>query len=115
MGESSAVRGPSTWFLPAERAAPALLARQIRTGTVAVNEVYHAAWGSLAAPMGGYKTSGLGRRFGSAGLMRFTESQTVLVQHVAGLGPLYAQGPEGMARSFTLALRAARALRLPWP
>ncbi len=103
----------SVWTRDLRRGA--LLARQIRTGTVAVNEVYHAAWGSLAAPMGGYKTSGLGRRFGSAGLMRFTESQTVLVQHVAGLGPLYAQGPEGMARSFTLALRAARALRLPWP
>ncbi|MFZ0161696.1 MAG: succinic semialdehyde dehydrogenase, partial [Kineosporiaceae bacterium] len=93
----------------------AVLARQIRTGTVAVNEAYHATSGSIAAPMGGHKASGIGRRYGGAGLLRFTESQTVLVQRLVGLGPLYAQGPERTVRSLTLALRAARTLRLPWP
>lgn len=50
MGESSAVRGPSTWFLPAERAAPALLARQIAHATS--NPVVDAmlrSWGGAVA------------------------------------------------------------------
>ena len=29
------------------------LARQVRAGTVAVNEAYIATWGTVAAPMGG--------------------------------------------------------------
>ena len=58
------------------------LAARIQAGTVNVNEAYGAAWGSIGAPMGGMKASGLGRRHGVEGLLKYTESQTVAVQQV---------------------------------
>ncbi|WP_435362017.1 succinic semialdehyde dehydrogenase [Haloarchaeobius sp. DFWS5] len=56
------------------------VARDIDCGTVNVNEGYLASWGSVDAPMGGRGKSGIGRRHGPEGLLRFTESQTVSVQ-----------------------------------
>jgi succinate-semialdehyde dehydrogenase/glutarate-semialdehyde dehydrogenase len=82
---------------------------------VSVNEAFIASWGSVAAPMGGRRASGLGRRHGREGLLRFTEPQTVAVQRGPGFGVLYAQGPERFTELFTHLLRAARATRLPWP
>jgi succinate-semialdehyde dehydrogenase/glutarate-semialdehyde dehydrogenase len=90
------------------------LARQVQAGTVNVNESYSATWGSVDAPMGGWKSSGLGRRHGSAGLLRYTESQTIAVQRV-GLGLLYAQGGQRFAAMFNGLLRAARRTHAPWP
>jgi len=92
-----------------------LLARQLRVGTVSVNEAFIATWGSVAAPMGGRGDSGLGRRHGVEGLLRFTETQTVAVQRGVGLAAMYASGPQRMAAAFSTALRLARATRLPWP
>ena len=91
------------------------LARQVRAGTVAVNEAFIATWGSVAAPMGGHKDSGVGRRHGAEGLLRFTESQTVAVQRGMGFGPMYSAGGERMVAAFTTALRVARRAHLPWP
>jgi succinate-semialdehyde dehydrogenase/glutarate-semialdehyde dehydrogenase len=91
------------------------LARQIRAGTVSVNEAFIASWASMASPMGGRKDSGLGRRHGEEGLFRFTESQTIAVQRAVGLAPLYAGGGERMSELFTKALQVARATRFPWP
>jgi succinate-semialdehyde dehydrogenase/glutarate-semialdehyde dehydrogenase len=90
------------------------IARHIRTGTVNVNEAYAASWSAISSPMGGRGQSGLGRRHGVEGMLRFTESQTV-VEHRVGLGPLYAQGGKRVAASLTAALRAARRMHLPWP
>ena len=90
------------------------LARQVRTGTVSVNESYGASWGSVAAPMGGRKASGLGRRHGAQGLLRFTEAQTIAVQRI-GLRPLYAQGGQRFSEAFTGALRLSRRAHAPWP
>jgi succinate-semialdehyde dehydrogenase / glutarate-semialdehyde dehydrogenase len=87
----------------------------LRTGTVSVNEAYTATWGSTATPMGGRGASGLGRRHGAEGLLRFTESQSVAVQHRPGLGVLYAGGDRRFAAALTGALRVTRSLRLPWP
>ena len=56
------------------------MARRIQAGAVNINEAYSAAWGSVDAPLGGRKDSGLGRRHGAEGLLKFTESQTVAVQ-----------------------------------
>lgn len=92
-----------------------VVARQFRTGTVSVNEGVISTWGTTSSPMGGRKASGLGRRHGAAGLLRYTESQTVAVQHLVGYGPLYAQGGERFSELMTTALQATRALRLPWP
>lgn len=61
------------------------LAARIRAGGVGVNDGYTAAFGSHSAPMGGMKASGLGRRHGEAGLLRYTEAQTVATQLVASL------------------------------
>lgn len=93
----------------------ARIARRLRTGTVSVNEAYIATWGSVGAPMGGRGDSGLGRRHGREGLLRFTESQTVAVQHAPGVGRLYALGQERFATTFTGLLRTAGRTRFPWP
>jgi acyl-CoA reductase-like NAD-dependent aldehyde dehydrogenase len=63
------------------------VAQRLQAGTVNINEAYAAAWGSVDAPMGGFKESGIGRRHGREGLLRFTESQTVAVQRVTPIAP----------------------------
>ena len=88
------------------------MAAEIEAGTVNVNESYVAAWGSLDAPMGGMKDSGIGRRHGIEGLRRFTESQTVAVQKYGSLSP-----PPGMPYwLFVKLLNGTVKLqrRLPW-
>jgi succinate-semialdehyde dehydrogenase/glutarate-semialdehyde dehydrogenase len=92
-----------------------LLARQFRTGTVSVNEAYLATWGSVGSPMGGRKASGLGRRHGAEGLLRFTEPQTIAVQRGMGFSVMYAGGGQRAAAAVTAAFRATKAARLPWP
>ena len=67
------------------------LARRIHAGTVNINEAYAAAWGSMDAPMGGFKDSGLGRRHGAEGILKYTESQTVAVQRLLPIA-----APEGV-------------------
>ena len=62
------------------------IARQLRTGTVNVNEAYEATFGSVRAPMGGRGLSGLGRRNGDHGLVRYTEEQTIAVQRGISMG-----------------------------
>ena len=47
--------------------AAARIARQIKCGTVNINEAYGATFGQLEAPMGGMRESGMGRRQGSRG------------------------------------------------
>ncbi|GAA4581115.1 succinic semialdehyde dehydrogenase [Planotetraspora phitsanulokensis] len=56
------------------------LAARVKAGTVNVNEGYGSAYASYDAPMGGMKASGLGRRHGSEGLLKYTEVQTVASQ-----------------------------------
>lgn len=61
------------------------VAMRIKAGGVNVNDGYTAAFGSYAAPAGGMKASGLGRRHGEAGLLRYTEPQTLAVQRVISM------------------------------
>ena len=93
------------------------VAARIEAGTVNVNEGYALAWGSTAAPMGGVKASGLGRRHGAEGLWATTWTQTVAVQrgahHGLGLARLYGLPAERWTAVFTGALRAMKAARLP--
>ncbi|HEX7187728.1 MAG TPA: succinic semialdehyde dehydrogenase [Actinomycetes bacterium] len=86
------------------------LAARIETGTVNVNETYGASWGATAAPMGGRKDSGLGRRHGREGLLKYTEPQTVAVQRLAGFTPPGAMPYDRFAQGFTGALRVMKAL-----
>ena len=46
-------------------------------GSVNINEGYRASFSSIDAPMGGMKHSGVGRRNGQEGLLRFVEARTV--------------------------------------
>ena len=75
----------SVWSRSERRALA--VARRLRTGTVNVNEAYAATWGSTAAPIGGMKESGLGRRHGAEGILKFTEAQTVAVQRGLPIAP----------------------------
>ncbi|MET8337361.1 succinic semialdehyde dehydrogenase [Streptosporangium canum] len=56
------------------------LASRIEAGTVNINEGYGSAYASYDAPMGGMKSSGLGRRHGAEGLLKYTEVQTISSQ-----------------------------------
>lgn len=62
------------------------IATQLHSGTVNVNEGYAAAWGTTRATMGGVGESGLGRRHGDEGLLKYTERQTVATQRILGFG-----------------------------
>lgn len=81
------------------------IASRLQAGTVNVNEGYVATWGSVDAPMGGMKDSGLGRRHGAAGILKYTESQTVSVQRLMGIAPPPMVGTRLWARAMTLGLR----------
>ncbi|MCU0310761.1 MAG: succinic semialdehyde dehydrogenase [Acidimicrobiales bacterium] len=99
----------SIWTVPRRGEA---LARRIRAGTVNVNEGYAAAWASHDAPMGGMGDSGLGRRHGREGILKYTEAQTVAVQRLLPIGPVPGMAPETYARVMTTAARVMR--RLPF-
>lgn len=62
------------------------IAERLHTGTVNVNEGYGPAWGSYDAPMGGMGVSGVGRRHGAEGLLKYTEPQTIATQRLLDLG-----------------------------
>ena len=64
------------------RQAEALAAR-LQSGDVAINRPQW-VWGTLAAPMGGAKpASGIGRRNGPEGLMRFVQPQSIVIDSAA--------------------------------
>lgn len=92
------------------------VARRVQAGTVNVNDSYAATWGSTDAPMGGFKDSGLGRRHGREGILKYTEPQTVSVQHGFPVGTVPFLDQEATARALTLGLsllhKTRRALRL---
>lgn len=81
------------------------VARRLEVGTVNVNEAYAAAWASHAAPMGGWKDSGMGRRHGVEGLLKFTESRTIATQRLLPLEP--PPGRPGAARVFAAGMTPA--------
>ncbi|WP_322921202.1 succinic semialdehyde dehydrogenase [Nocardioides renjunii] len=98
----------SVWTRDAARGRA--LARRIRCGTVNVNEAYGATFGSLGAPMGGMRESGLGRRQGAEGIHRYTEAQSVATQRLVPIAPVLGMSEEVNARVMTSALRLLRRL-----
>jgi succinate-semialdehyde dehydrogenase/glutarate-semialdehyde dehydrogenase len=99
----------SVWTSDPERGRR--LATRLEAGTVNVNEAYIATWGSVDAPMGGMKDSGLGRRHGADGILKYTESQTVSVQRLLPIAPPPRVPQRLWTRAITLGLRLLR--RLP--
>ncbi|ARX85830.1 succinate-semialdehyde dehydrogenase [Streptomyces alboflavus] len=88
------------------------LAARLRTGTVNVNEGFAPAYGSVQSPMGGMKDSGLGRRHGSEGILKYTEAQTVAHQRLIPLAPSFGMTDEKHAAFMTTSLRLMKAFRL---
>lgn len=87
------------------------IARRLMAGTVNVNDGYSATWASLDAPMGGMKVSGVGRRHGREGLLKYTEPQTVSVRsRLAEKLQDPTRDPVGYARRFSRLLKAAKHL-----
>lgn len=88
------------------------VAARLRTGTVNINEGYAPAYGSVQSPMGGMKDSGLGRRHGSEGILKYTEAQTVAHQRVMPMAPSFGMDDEKYAAFMSRSLKAMKVLRL---
>ena len=82
-------------------AAALSLAPKLESGTVTVNEGFSASFASHDAPMGGLKTSGLGRRHGRSGLLKYTQPQTIAVQRLIGIAPIGKQTNQAFAKFIT--------------
>jgi acyl-CoA reductase-like NAD-dependent aldehyde dehydrogenase len=87
------------------------VARRLKAGSVNVNEGYRATFGSVDAPMGGVKHSGLGRRNGAEGLLRYADATTIA--SATGLLQLPRTGAEfqKLTPAMLLLLRTLRAVR----
>ncbi|KQZ75309.1 succinic semialdehyde dehydrogenase [Nocardioides sp. Root151] len=81
------------------------IAREIKCGTVNVNEAYGATFASVDAPMGGMRQSGMGRRQGAEGIHRYTEPQSVGTQRVWGFRPVKGMSNELFAKTLTASAR----------
>ncbi|MFF6804639.1 succinic semialdehyde dehydrogenase [Streptomyces sp. NPDC012616] len=88
------------------------VAARVRAGTVNINEGYAAAYGSVQSPMGGMKDSGLGRRHGSDGILKYTEAQTVAQQRLLPMAPALGMDDEKYAAFMSTSLKVMKALRL---
>ncbi len=84
------------------------IARRLETGTANINEAFSASWGSVDSPMGGMKESGLGRRHGADGILKYTEPQTIATQSVMLIGPNRLLPPERYAKVMTFVLKLMR-------
>jgi succinate-semialdehyde dehydrogenase / glutarate-semialdehyde dehydrogenase len=87
------------------------VASRLQAGTVNVNEVYAATWASVDAPIGGVKQSGVSRRHGREGILKYTEAQTIAVQRIVPVGGPTSLGAARAARLLTAALRIMK--RIP--
>lgn len=86
------------------------MARRLNSGSVNINDGYAAAWGSVAAPLGGRGASGIGVRHGDEGLLAYTQAQTIAQQRVLGFA-----APAGISdrRWGQLLAQSTRIMR-PW-
>ena len=82
-----------------------LIANRIKCGTVNINEAFSATFASLDAPMGGMRSSGIGRRQGAEGIHRYTEVQSVATQYLLRFGPHWGLTDEAYAAVMTGAVK----------
>ena len=87
------------------------VALRLQAGMVNINEGYAAGYAS-GSPVGGWKRSGTGRRHGEAGLMTYTQSQTVASQYLLGFDPPTGVTGEQYGRLLAASLRAMYRLRI---
>ena len=95
---------------PGRAARPRASRPEIRCGTVNINEAFAATFGSVEAPMGGMRESGLGRRQGAEGILRYTEMQSVATQRVMRIAPAFGLSDETYAKVMTTNLRILKKL-----
>ncbi|MDZ7577284.1 MAG: succinic semialdehyde dehydrogenase [Candidatus Nanopelagicales bacterium] len=88
------------------------IAQRLRVGTVNINEGYAAAFGSNTSTMGGMGDSGMGRRHGDEGLLKYTESQTVANQRLLGLGAQFGLSDEQWGNALTVSIGIMKRLGL---
>ncbi|TYL45244.1 succinate-semialdehyde dehydrogenase (NADP(+)) [Nocardioides sp. BGMRC 2183] len=86
------------------------IAASIKCGTVNINEAFAATFASIDAPMGGMRESGMGRRQGSEGILRYTEPQSVATQRLLRFSPMLGMSEETYAKVMTLNLRLMKKL-----
>jgi succinate-semialdehyde dehydrogenase / glutarate-semialdehyde dehydrogenase len=86
------------------------IARYIKCGTVNINEAFGATFASIDSPMGGMRQSGMGRRQGSEGIHRYTESQTVATQRLIRFAPMLGMSDETYGKVMTANLRLMKKL-----
>jgi succinate-semialdehyde dehydrogenase / glutarate-semialdehyde dehydrogenase len=101
----------SVWTRDAARGRA--IAAAIRCGTVNVNEGYTPTFGSIDAPMGGMRKSGLGRRQGPDGIYRYTDQQAIATQRLLPIAPVFGMSEAAYAKAMTGALRVLKAVRRP--
>jgi succinate-semialdehyde dehydrogenase/glutarate-semialdehyde dehydrogenase len=99
----------SVWTKDTRRGAR--VAARLHAGTVNVNEGYAPAYGSVQAPLGGMGESGIGRRNGVEGILKYTEAQTVATQRLLPMAPSLGMDDAQYAAFMSRSLRALKALR----
>jgi succinate-semialdehyde dehydrogenase / glutarate-semialdehyde dehydrogenase len=112
-GEAVALANDSDYGLNAsvwtsDHARGRRVAREIKCGSVNINEGFLATFGSIDAPMGGMKNSGLGRRQGFDGIRRFVDVQSVATQRGFPLGPSHGLDGGAFSSVVTGALRVMK-------
>ncbi len=88
------------------------IAHRLHVGAVNINEAFASAYVSIDAPMGGMKQSGLGRRHGESGILKYTESQTIARQRWMKLGPQWNMTDEGWSNFASKAVKLLKVLRI---
>jgi succinate-semialdehyde dehydrogenase/glutarate-semialdehyde dehydrogenase len=86
------------------------IARLIKCGTVNVNEAFGATFASIDSPMGGMRQSGMGRRQGSEGIHRYTESQAVATQRLIRFAPMFGMSDQTYAKVMNANLKVMKKL-----
>lgn len=87
-----------------------MLARHVKCGTVNINEAFAATFASVDSPMGGMRESGAGRRQGTEGIRRYTESQSVATQRLMRFSPVLGMSDETFAKVMTANARLMKKL-----
>ncbi len=85
------------------------LATRIHSGDVHINTT-HWIFGTPGLPMGGVKNSGMGRRNGPEGLLRFVKTQSVVIDNLMMQKPTLARVDGLMLKGALLLRRLRRAL-----
>ncbi|HEU4948051.1 MAG TPA: succinic semialdehyde dehydrogenase [Kribbella sp.] len=84
------------------------VAAQLVAGSVNVNEPYGATFGSIDTPMGGMRSSGLGRRQGVEGLLRYVDPQAIATQRLLPIAASHGLKEEAYAELLTGVLRVMK-------